>query len=144
MFQDAALVRIELSRISLRIEATVVGAHERSALAAKIATVSLAEAFDPTGERVVTGSEDNTARIWDARTGQPLGTPMQHKNAVLAVAFSPSGGWALLYDKNRFAAADIPDSARRKLDEASLCELDCVGDEVAQDLEDLDLIGLDG
>src|SRR5262249_51550479 len=27
-------------------------------------------AFDPTGERVVTGSDDNTARIWNAITGE--------------------------------------------------------------------------
>jgi hypothetical protein len=31
----------------------------------------------PKGERIVTAS-DKTARIWDARTGAPIGKPMQH------------------------------------------------------------------
>jgi hypothetical protein len=29
--------------------------------------------FDATGERVITASGDGTARIWDARTGKPIG-----------------------------------------------------------------------
>jgi WD40 repeat protein len=34
---------------------------------------------------------DRTARLWDAATGWPLGAPMNHQNAVHAVAFSPDG-----------------------------------------------------
>ena len=45
----------------------------------------------PTGERVVTASEDKTARIWDARTGQPIGPPLQHEAAVYAAAFDATG-----------------------------------------------------
>jgi hypothetical protein len=37
-----------------------------------------AAVFDPKGERVVTASDDKTARIWDARTGEPIGKPLQH------------------------------------------------------------------
>lgn len=48
-------------------------------------------AFSPDGGRVVTGSLDNTARLWDARTAEPLSEPMHHEAAVVAVAFSPSG-----------------------------------------------------
>jgi len=48
-------------------------------------------AFDPTGERVVTGSDDKTARIWNARTGEPLGKPLQLGNQVQAVAFDFTG-----------------------------------------------------
>jgi hypothetical protein len=48
-------------------------------------------AFDPTGERVVTASWDGTARIWDARTGEPLGEPLQHQGTVFAAAFDPKG-----------------------------------------------------
>src|SRR5262249_1217420 len=44
---------------------------------------------------VLTGSGDNTARLWDARTGKPLGEPMQHENGVWGVAFSPDGATAL-------------------------------------------------
>ena len=35
--------------------------------------LSLTAAFDPKGERIVTASEDKTARIWDASTGEPIG-----------------------------------------------------------------------
>jgi hypothetical protein len=38
-----------------------------------------AATFDAKGERVVTASFDNTARIWDARTGEPIGKPLQHQ-----------------------------------------------------------------
>jgi WD40 repeat protein/tetratricopeptide (TPR) repeat protein len=48
-------------------------------------------AFSPDGNRVLTGSEDDTARLWDATTGQPLGDTMKHAGDVLAVAFSPDG-----------------------------------------------------
>jgi WD40 repeat protein len=50
----------------------------------------VAAAFDPTGERVVTASDDNTARIWDARTGAPIGKPLQHRDSVNAAAFDPT------------------------------------------------------
>ena len=29
-------------------------------------------AFSPDGTRIVTGSRDQTAKVWDARTGTPL------------------------------------------------------------------------
>jgi hypothetical protein len=50
-----------------------------------------AAAFDLAGERVVTASDDNTARIWDARSGEPIGKPLQHADMVWAAAFDPTG-----------------------------------------------------
>src|SRR6516164_417357 len=50
-----------------------------------------AAAFDLKGERVVTASGDKTARIWDARTGEPIGKPLQHGDRVWAAAFDPQG-----------------------------------------------------
>ncbi len=50
-----------------------------------------AVAFSPEGDRVLTGSDDNIARLWDARSGKPLGEPLRHEHAVWAVAFSPDG-----------------------------------------------------
>jgi WD40 repeat protein len=49
-------------------------------------------AFSPDGQRIVSGSVDKTVRIWDAKTGAPIGKPLTgHENPVTSVAFSPDG-----------------------------------------------------
>jgi WD40 repeat protein len=40
------------------------------------------------GERVVTASADNTARIWDARNGEPIGKTLHHDGPVWAATFA--------------------------------------------------------
>ena len=50
-----------------------------------------AATFDAKGERVVTASSDNTARIWDARTDEPIGKPLHHDGWVLAATFDAKG-----------------------------------------------------
>ncbi|KAJ6491090.1 WD40-repeat-containing domain protein, partial [Mycena sanguinolenta] len=49
-------------------------------------------AFSPDGQRIVSGSNDKTVRIWDAATGAAIGKPLQgHDKSVQSVAFSPDG-----------------------------------------------------
>ena len=48
-------------------------------------------AFSPDSQRVVTASLDGTARLWNARTGQPLARAMMHDDHVNDVRFSPDG-----------------------------------------------------
>src|SRR5262245_13628498 len=48
-------------------------------------------AFSPDGKRVVTGSRDNTARLWDAATGKKITDMKGHSNCVRDVAFSVDG-----------------------------------------------------
>jgi len=47
--------------------------------------------FSPDGSRVATASYDSTARLWDAQTGAPLGSPMEHDAPVYCITFSPDG-----------------------------------------------------
>jgi len=48
-------------------------------------------AFSPDGTRIVTASDDQTARVWDAATGASLAELKGHADSVYSVAFSPDG-----------------------------------------------------
>jgi WD40 repeat protein len=99
-------------------------------------------AFNPDGNRILTGSRDSTARIWDAETGHLiLSTPMpqrpsgllsavlstlrQRPAGVFSVAFSPDGsriatgdeyGLAKVWDAAAAAATDrVADPATAQL-----------------------------
>jgi class 3 adenylate cyclase/tRNA A-37 threonylcarbamoyl transferase component Bud32/dipeptidyl aminopeptidase/acylaminoacyl peptidase len=48
-------------------------------------------AFSPDGQRVVTGSDDKTAKVWEAASGKELLTLNGHRAIIRAVAFSPDG-----------------------------------------------------
>jgi hypothetical protein len=47
--------------------------------------------FSPDGTRVVTASNDNTARLWDAKTGAALAVLKGHTDSVNSAGFSPDG-----------------------------------------------------
>jgi WD40 repeat protein len=45
--------------------------------------------FSPDGRWVATASEDNTARIWNAKTGFPITEPLTHRAMVTSLAWLP-------------------------------------------------------
>jgi WD40 repeat protein len=49
-------------------------------------------AFDPTGTRIASGSDDHSIRLWETATGDQIHSPFfGHTNSVLNVKFSPDG-----------------------------------------------------
>jgi WD40 repeat protein/serine/threonine protein kinase len=49
--------------------------------------------FSPDGRRVVSASDDRTARVWDVSTAQAVTPPLAHPHSVTTVNFSPNGLW---------------------------------------------------
>jgi len=47
--------------------------------------------FSPDGLRVVTAGYNQTARVWDATTGEPVTPPLEHDGTVNYASFSPDG-----------------------------------------------------
>jgi tetratricopeptide (TPR) repeat protein len=64
----------------------------------------LSVAWSPDGSRLATASEDGTALVWDARTGQPALVLRGHGYAVFSVCWSPDG--------ERLATASLDATAR--------------------------------
>src|SRR5450756_128800 len=48
-------------------------------------------ALSPDGRTALTGSDDNTARLWDVASGRELRQLTGHTDPVYYVAFSPDG-----------------------------------------------------
>jgi WD40 repeat protein len=60
--------------------------------------------FSPDGALVVTGSWDNSAKIWDAKTGKAVRKLIGgHTSFVNSAVFSPDGAWVLTAGDDRIA-----------------------------------------
>jgi WD40 repeat protein len=57
-------------------------------------------AYSPDGRWIVTASEDNTTRVWDAKTGQQKMLLRGHTASVRSAAYSPDGRWIVTASKD--------------------------------------------
>ncbi len=57
-----------------------------------------AAGFSPDTKRIITGSDDKTAIVWDAQTGKQIGSALPHSAAVTAARFSPNGRQIITVD----------------------------------------------
>ncbi|HEX8090140.1 MAG TPA: hypothetical protein VF762_14865, partial [Blastocatellia bacterium] len=60
-------------------------------------------AFSPDGKYFVTGSYDNTARVWDAKTGESVTELRGHTGLVSSAAFSPDGKYVVTGNDDKTA-----------------------------------------
>jgi hypothetical protein len=68
-------------------------------------------AFSPDNHWILTGSQDKTARLWDAATGEPVATFEGHGRRVESASFSPDGRQIITVG----GSVRVWDAASRKL-----------------------------
>lgn len=94
-FPQRASAGAGLSRVAMLTDwRLLLGGHE--------APVSSA-AFSPDGSRIVTGSADKTARVWDAASGTTILTLRGHTGPVRSAVFSPDGSRILTASDDKTA-----------------------------------------
>lgn len=69
--------------------------------------------FDHAGLRVITSSEDQTAIIWDAKSGKHLGVLAGHKGPILAPSFNSDGSCVVTASDDQTTAVWDSKSGRR-------------------------------
>ena len=68
--------------------------HDGKAVNSPINQLINTVAISPSGKYGLTGGDDQTARLWELKTGKLLRT-WKHKNSVNIVSFYPKGGYVL-------------------------------------------------
>ncbi len=68
--------------------------------------------FSPDSRWLVTSSHDTTARLWDARSGVPVGAPLLHGGTVISARFNLDGGKVVTLSKDH--TARVWNTATRK------------------------------
>ncbi|NMF63143.1 AAA-like domain-containing protein, partial [Brasilonema octagenarum] len=98
----------------LALQTIVDNIHERTQLKGHQNKV-ISAGFSPDGQRIVTASVDNTAKVWDTN-GKQLADLKGHQNEVRSAGFSPDGqrivtasfdGTAKVWDTNGKELADL-------------------------------------
>ena len=57
--------------------------------------------MSPDGRLVLMGFSDRTARLWEVRTGKPIGQVLRHTDLLGSVGFSSDGRTVVVHDKAR-------------------------------------------
>jgi hypothetical protein len=71
-------------------------------------------AYSPDGKRVLTGSSDGTARVWDAEMGQQKALLKGHTDRVTSVAYSPDGKRVLTGSQDKTARVWDAETGQQK------------------------------
>ena len=74
--------------------------------------MSTAWVWSPDGRRILTGSDDKSAKVWDAETGKELFPLKGHSREVTSVAWSPDGRHLLTGSKDHTARVWDADNGR--------------------------------
>jgi eukaryotic-like serine/threonine-protein kinase len=69
-------------------------------------------AFSPDGSRIVTASDDRTARVWNVANGEQLFVLRGHDNEVHSARFSPDGQWIVTGSDDTTARVWYADTGR--------------------------------
>src|SRR6266446_475625 len=87
---DKAIGQVAASEAVVELDRAVRSVRERKVLRGHEGGVTSA-AFNPSGTRVVTASDDETARVWNAATGAAIAVLHGHVGEVASAVFHPSG-----------------------------------------------------